>query len=50
MAVRFILATILVALILTLPCTGQNVTGSLTATIQDQGAASVPGAEVTLTN
>lgn len=32
------------------PLCGQNVTGSLTATIQDQAGAAVPGAEVALTN
>lgn len=32
------------------PVSGQNVTGALTATVQDQAAAAVPGAEVALTN
>jgi hypothetical protein len=50
MTTRGILVALCAIVVLAFSLSGQNVTGSLTATVQDQIGASVPGVEVTLIN
>lgn len=44
------LCTGLLALLLIVPVSAQNITAALTGTVMDQGGAVVPGAQIVLTN